>query len=55
MDFGKKSVSAPTVSKEESPQVLSEDASEVSHEGGSDPLMEAYVNAINFQNRNRNK
>lgn len=54
--FFNKTIAAPvTAAKEETPQVLSEDANETSHDGGSDPMMEAYVRAINFQNRNRNK
>ena len=36
------------------PQVLSEDVTEVSHNGGLDPLMEAYSRSFAFQNRNKN-
>lgn len=39
---------------ESAPQMLSEEAEEVSHQGGADPLMEAYSKAFAFQNRNKN-
>ena len=53
--FGRKSAPVSKAVKEEAPQMISEDASETSHQGGADPMMEAYARAISFQNRNRNK